>query len=46
LIIEETIFDPHFQSKNKVLSLITKIGFQVKETSGNFLSYNILLEKP
>jgi len=46
LIIAETIFDPHFQSKNKVFSLVTKIGFRLIETSGNFLSYNMLLEKP
>jgi len=46
LLVEETIRDPHFQSRNTVLRLAGAAGFREKEFSGNFFSFALVLEKP
>jgi ubiquinone/menaquinone biosynthesis C-methylase UbiE len=47
LLITESIFDPHFQTKKSVLKFIKETNFQVKELIGNsFLAYTIILKKP
>lgn len=46
LLVEETIRDPHFQSRSTVTELAEAAGFRVKEFSGNRFSYTIILEKP
>ncbi|PWR72116.1 class I SAM-dependent methyltransferase [Methanospirillum lacunae] len=46
LLVEETIRDPHFQSRSTVTELAEGVGFRVKEFSGNRFSYTIILEKP
>ena len=46
LLIAETIFDPHFQRKKRVLQLAAEVGFQVKKCIGNRFDYTVLLEKP
>ncbi|HWQ63949.1 MAG TPA: class I SAM-dependent methyltransferase, partial [Methanospirillum sp.] len=46
LLVEETIRDPHFQTRSTVTQLAESAGFRVKEFSGNRLSYTMLLEKP
>lgn len=45
LCISEIIFDPHFQSKRKVLSLVTPLGFKEKLFLGNKIAYTIYFEK-
>lgn len=45
LVITEIIFDPHFQKKSTVLSLINKVGFQEVDTIGGSLAYSMLLKK-
>lgn len=45
LSITETVFDPHFQKKEKVIPLTHEIGFKVKSIIGNRLAYTLLLEK-
>ncbi len=45
LCITEVIFDPHFQTKSRVLKLAHDLEFQENETFGHFLAYNLILEK-
>ena len=46
LSITEIIFDPHFQSRKKVLHLANRVGFKEKNFFGWQLAYTIHLEKP
>jgi ubiquinone/menaquinone biosynthesis C-methylase UbiE len=46
LLIEETIRDPHFQTRNTVRKLAGAVGFIEKGFSGSRFSYAISLEKP
>lgn len=46
LLVEETVQDPHYQSRTTVTRLAGEAGFIEKEFSGNFFSYIITLEKP
>ncbi len=46
LFVEETIRDPHFQTRSKVSQLAGAAGFKDKEYFGNFFSYTLILEKP
>lgn len=46
LSVTETIFDPHFQSRTKVLKLAESIGFKEKCRFGNFIAFTINLCKP
>jgi 2-polyprenyl-3-methyl-5-hydroxy-6-metoxy-1,4-benzoquinol methylase len=45
LLISETIFDPHYQKRKFVLALATEVGFLQKDFKGNWLGYNMVLEK-
>jgi ubiquinone/menaquinone biosynthesis C-methylase UbiE len=46
LLVEETIRDPHFQTRSTVTRLATAAGFSEKEFFGNRFSYSLMLEKP
>jgi ubiquinone/menaquinone biosynthesis C-methylase UbiE len=46
LLVEETLRDPHFQSRSTVTRLARTVGFIEKEFSGNRFSYSLALEKP
>lgn len=46
LLVEETIRDPHFQTRSTVLRLVGAAGFIEKEFFGNYFSYTLTLEKP
>jgi len=46
LLVEETIRDPHFQTRKTVIRLVGAVGFIEKEFSGNRFSYILTLEKP
>jgi ubiquinone/menaquinone biosynthesis C-methylase UbiE len=46
LLVEETIRDPHFQTRSAVLKLTGDHGFIEKGFFGNRFSYTLLLEKP
>jgi len=46
LSITETIFDPHFKSRNSVLKLAMETGFKEKQFFGNRLAYTLNFEKP
>ncbi len=46
LLVEETIRDPHFQTRSKVSQLAGAAGFIEKDFSGNFFTYILTLEKP
>jgi ubiquinone/menaquinone biosynthesis C-methylase UbiE len=46
LSITEIIFDPHFQSRNKVLQLTQAAGFCEKGFFGKKLAYTMHFEKP
>jgi len=46
LLVEETIRDPHFQSRGTVIQLAESAGFCVKMFYGNRFSYTMLLQKP
>jgi len=46
LLVEETIRDPHFQTRSTVNQLASAAGFTEKEFYGNFFSYTLILEKP
>jgi len=46
LLVEETIRDVHFQTRNTVINLAGSAGFIEKEFSGNRFSYILTLEKP
>lgn len=45
LAISETIFDPHYQSKQTILELVRVIGFSEIGFIGNKLAYTIYLRK-
>ena len=45
LLVEETIRDPHFQTRSTVNRLASAAGFIEKEFNGNFFSYTLTLEK-
>lgn len=45
LTIAETVFDPHFQSYEKVLKLAKQVGFIEQHYFGNRFSYLIILQK-
>jgi ubiquinone/menaquinone biosynthesis C-methylase UbiE len=46
LLVEETIRDPHFQTRSTVTRLAGAAGFLEKEFFGNRFSYTLILEKP
>lgn len=46
LLISEVIFDPHFQSKKRVLQQIDEAGFRVKKGVGGRFAYTLQCEKP
>jgi ubiquinone/menaquinone biosynthesis C-methylase UbiE len=46
LLIEETVRDPHFQTRGTVRKLAAAFGFIEKECSGSRFSYTMTLEKP
>jgi len=46
LLVEETIRDPHFQTRHTVSRLAVAAGFREKDFSGNRFSYSLILEKP
>ena len=46
LVIEETIRDPHFQTRGTVRKLAAAAGFNEREFSGSRFSYTITLGKP
>ncbi len=46
LLVEETIRDPHYQTRSTVTRLAGAAGFIEKEFSGNFFTYTLTLEKP
>jgi ubiquinone/menaquinone biosynthesis C-methylase UbiE len=46
LLVSETIFDIHFQSRTTVTKLAQEAGFKIEDFYGNRCSYNILLVKP
>jgi ubiquinone/menaquinone biosynthesis C-methylase UbiE len=46
LLVEETIRDPHFQTRSTILRLAGAAGFIEKEFFGNYFSYTLTLEKP
>jgi len=46
LLVEETIRDPHFQTRSTVTGLAGAAGFVEKEFFGNYFSYTLTLEKP
>jgi ubiquinone/menaquinone biosynthesis C-methylase UbiE len=46
LLVEETIRDPHFQTRSTVRKLAGAAGFIEKEFFGNYFSYTLTLQKP
>jgi SAM-dependent methyltransferase len=46
LAITEVIADPHFQRRDRVLALASRIGFCEKKRIGGRLAYSIYLERP
>jgi hypothetical protein len=46
LLVEETIRDPHFQTRSTVTRLAKPVGFTVKEFSGTRFSFSLTLDKP
>jgi predicted methyltransferase len=46
LLVEETIRDPHFQSRSTVTRFAGAAGFIEEEFFGNRFSYALTLEKP
>ncbi|QDU59986.1 hypothetical protein Pan216_08230 [Planctomycetes bacterium Pan216] len=42
----ETVFDPHYQRQQVVTQLAALAGFEPKEYFGNWLTYNLNLQKP
>jgi 2-polyprenyl-3-methyl-5-hydroxy-6-metoxy-1,4-benzoquinol methylase len=46
LSVTETVFDPHYQSRNTVLRLASTVGLRQKDFSGNWLAFTLNLEKP
>jgi ubiquinone/menaquinone biosynthesis C-methylase UbiE len=46
LSVTEIIFDPHFQTRNKVRRLIQAIGFREQAFHGNRIAFTLNFEKP
>jgi ubiquinone/menaquinone biosynthesis C-methylase UbiE len=46
LSITKIIFDPHFQSRKKILGLASQVGFREKDFYGGSLVFTVNLEKP
>jgi ubiquinone/menaquinone biosynthesis C-methylase UbiE len=46
LLVEETIRDPHFQTRSTVRRLASASGFVEKEFFGNYFSYTLTFTKP
>lgn len=46
LLVEETILDPHFQTRSTVSRLAGAAGFIEQEFSGNRFSFIVTMEKP
>jgi hypothetical protein len=46
LAVTEVIADPHFQRRDRVLALASRIGFCEKKRVGGRLAYSIYLERP
>lgn len=46
LLVEETVRDPHYQSRSTVLALAQAEGFVEKAYYGTWFSYALALEKP
>jgi cyclopropane fatty-acyl-phospholipid synthase-like methyltransferase len=46
LAITETIADPHFQSRARVLALTSPIGFREQHCIGGRMAYSMYLERP
>lgn len=46
LLVEETIRDPHFQTRGTVIRLAGAAGFVKKDLFGNRFSYTMTLQKP
>ena len=46
LLVEETLPDPHFQTRNTVSRLADAAGFIEKEFYGNWFSFTVTLRKP
>lgn len=46
LLVEETIRDPHYQTRSTVTRLASAVGFIEKEFSGNWFSYIFTWKKP
>lgn len=46
LSITETIFDPHYQSKESIIQLANAIGFREKKIFGNRIAFTLQLQKP
>jgi ubiquinone/menaquinone biosynthesis C-methylase UbiE len=46
LLVEETIRDPHFQTRSTILRLAGAAGFVENEFFGNRFSYTLTLQKP
>lgn len=44
--IGEVIADPHFQSRNHVVELATRVGFRERSRVGGRLGYTIYLQRP
>lgn len=44
--ITETVFDPHYQSKRKVVQVAQAAGFKEKKTIGNWVAYIAHFERP
>lgn len=46
LAISEVIADPHFQSREHVIALASKVGFRERARAGGRLAYTLYLERP
>jgi ubiquinone/menaquinone biosynthesis C-methylase UbiE len=46
LLVEETVRDPHYQSRDTVMELASAAGFVEKAFYGNWFSFALALEKP
>lgn len=46
LSITETMFDPHYQRRSKILKMASSLGYKEKQTFGGFFAYTLNLKKP
>jgi len=46
LSVTETIFDPHFQRRAKILRLAGTVGFQEEKTFGSYFNFTLNLKRP